>query len=440
MYTSVLCGSLSLIVGAVANYGDIAERLSEMVADITDKASRATKLLLLYRTRDMRWLCSDLYAQVFHFYREAIEWYKKSKVKKAVESFNANMTKPYDKAVAKIESLITEIYREGQVAKSAQIAVTREDFEDWIRDKRRQYTDRDDLVFAGRQAQRLLRAMGDSAERSEENSRVESQPVVSVQDMPVREETEWSLDRTVTRDSSNQLQKFVVGSDGLTFFKDGKFWLPEPRIVSRLGDWIGPDTLLSTLWIESPTRSRGCPGSRAAALTTVATAWDSEMPIISHFCAIPYHGDVPGDRTVEEVGLIGLVYSLVLQLLQFNVEADRFHTTREQLTALDGSNTSWPDALAMFKYLLQTTPQVTRCVVDGLNELSYSDGAEWCGAFLDTLLEHQRLSAQGFKILLTTKGQSRVLGDYIVEDARIVANGPAREVVRDGEWVDTAER
>ncbi|KAF3045327.1 hypothetical protein E8E11_003619 [Didymella keratinophila] len=441
IYTSVLCGGLSLIVGAAANYNDIAERLSEMIADITDRASRAAKLLLVYKTRDMRWLCSDLYAQVFLFYREVIEWYRKSKVKKALESFNANMTKPYERAVARIEILITEIYREGKVAGSAQIAVLGEDIEDYIRDQRRQRTDWDDLVFAGRQAQRLLKAMGDSAERSNETPKVDgSSSFQRVESVPARDETGGPLNREEVRQSSDRLQRFVVGNDGPALFKNGKFWLPEPRIVSMLGEWIGSDALLSTLWIESPTMTRGFPGSRAAALTTVATAWDSELPIISHFCATPYHGDLPDGRTLAEVGLIGLVYSLILQLLQFNVEGDKFRTTKKLLESLDGSETSWVSALAMFKDLLQTTPQVTRCVIDGLNELSFSEGAEWSSAFLEALLEHQRISTEGFKILLTTRGGSRVLPDHIAEDDRAVATGPAREVIRDGQWIETTAK
>lgn len=442
MYTSTLCGSLALIVNATVNYSEIAEGLSEMVASITDKATRAAQWLLLYKTKDLRELFAELYAQIFLFYRDAIEWYAKPKFARAFESFNAHLVKPYEKAVAKIESLLVEIGRAANVADAARAIAFYDDFEEVLHNQRRRNTDRDDLKFAGHHARRLLLLMGETLNHQKDALPTEENLRLKLTEDDARRQTGMGgpLSRAEAKECSSQLQKYVVGSEGPSLFKDGKFWLPEPRIVSMLGEWIGPDTSLSTLWVESPSTSRGFPGSRAAALTTVATAWDSEMPVISHFCARPYHGDLADDRTVEEVGLIGLVCSLIVQLVQFNVEGDEFRTTRERLAKLDGSDASWPEALAFFRELLRATPQVTRCVIDGLNELSFADGAEWCGAFLETLLEHQRSSPQGFKILLTTTGQSRVLPEHVREENTAAASGAAREVIRDGKWIDLVER
>ena len=430
-----------MIVGATVNYSDIAERLSEMVANVTDKAARAANILIIYRTRNLRELFSDLYAQVFLFYRDAIQWYAKSKVARAFESFNANLVKPYEKAATKIESLLTEMYREANVANSAQIAVFFEDIEDRLRNQRGQYTDRDDLVFAGRQGRRLLLSMHESADLQREVFRIsESQRMEPTENMSIQTNVEGLLSRVEARTLGSQLQKFVVGSEGPSLFKDGMFWLPEPRICSMLSDWISPDTLLSTLWIGSPSSSPGFSGSRAAALTAVVTAWDSEMPVISHFCGRPYFGDLAEGCTVEEVGLIGLVYSLVAQLLQFNVKDDNFQVSEERFAQLNGSRASWPGALLLFKELLRTTPHVTRCVIDGLNGLSSSDGADWCGDLLQTLMEHRKSFAKDFKILLTTTGQSRVLPDYICREDTVVTQEVAREVIRGGRWLNMTKR
>jgi hypothetical protein len=167
VYTSVLCGSLALIVQAAVNHNDIAERLSEMVADIADKATRAASLVTIYRTNSFRELFSDWYAQVFLFYCDAIEWYAKSKVVKVFDSFNANLVKPYEKVAARIENLVIEMYREAIVARSAQMVVLAESFMDELQRQRSQVTDRDDLVFAGRQGRRLLMLMNDSAHLEE---------------------------------------------------------------------------------------------------------------------------------------------------------------------------------------------------------------------------------------------------------------------------------
>jgi hypothetical protein len=198
---------------------------------------------------------------------------------------------------------------------------------------------------------------------------------------------------------------------------------------------MSPDTPISTLWITSSAAARGFPGSRAASLVTLVAAWESRLPIISHFCARPYHGDLTQGRSVERAGLVGLVYSLIIQLLQFNVKDDAFRTSKEAFDKLNGSDESWPGALLLLKTLLQSTPHLQRLIVDGLNDLCFSSGSEWCAALLNMLHEHQRTSALGFKILLTTTGQSRVLPQYIEVKDRILVQTGAKEIIREGRWV-----
>ncbi|OSS52612.1 hypothetical protein B5807_02486 [Epicoccum nigrum] len=441
MYTSTLCGSLSLIVNAAVNHNDIAEKLSEMVADIADKATRAASMVMIYRTKSFRELFSDLYAQVFLFYRDAIEWYAKSKVAKVFDSFNANLVKPYEKAAARIENLVTEMYREAEVARSAQMAVLAESFEDELQRQRSRVTDRDDLVFAGRQGRRLLMLMHDSAHLEETSPQSKANRLIeAVVEEESADDADDLLSRAGTKAISNQLEPHVVGTEGPSLFKDGKFWLPDIDVSIKLGDWMSPDTTLSTLWITSPAAARGFPGSRAAALIALVAAWESSLPIISHFCARPYHGDISQGRSVEKTGLIGLVYSLIIQLLQFNVKDDAFRISKDAFDRLDGSDGSWPSALALLRDLLQSTPQLQRCIIDGLNDLCFSSGAEWCGAFLHMLLEHQRTTTSGFRILLTTTGQSRVLPQYVQVRNRILVQTGAKEVIREGRWVKAEER
>jgi hypothetical protein len=436
MYTSALYGSLALIVNAAVNHNNIVERLSEMVADIADKATRAASMVIIYRTNSFRELFSDLYAQVFLFYRDAIKWYAKSKVSKMFDSFNANLVKPYEKAAARIENLVTEMYREAMVARSAQMAVLAESFEDELQRQRSQVTDRDDLVFAGRQGRRLLMLMHDSAHLEEALPQSKTNRLIeAVVEEDATDDAKDQLNRAGTKALSSQLEPYVVGTEGPSLFKVGKLWLPDIDISIKLGDWMSPDTPISTLWITSPTAARGFPGSRATALVTLVAAWESSLPIISHFCARPYHGDLAQGHSVEKAGLIGLVYSLIIQLLQFNVKDDAFKPSRDTFDKLDGSDESWPGALLLLKSLLQSTPQLQRLIIDGLNDLCFSSGSEWCADLLNMLLEHQRTATPGFKILLTTTGQSRVLPQYIEVKDRILVQTGAKEVIREGRWI-----
>ena len=175
-------------------------------------------------------------------------------------------------------------------------------------------------------------------------------------------------------------------------------------------------------------------------MVAAVAAWDSALPVISHFCERARVSDVPDGRGIEEVGLIGLVYSLISQLLQFKVKDDAFQISRGQLEKLDGSDESSIDALLVVRDLLRMTPHLQRCIIDGLNDVCFSSGAEWCSSFLEMLFEHQRTFAPNFKILLTTNGQSRVLPDHVRAEDRAFVQRGARALTRGGRWLNAAER
>ena len=106
---------------------------------------------------------------------------------------------------------------------------------------------------------------------------------------------------------------------------------------------------------------------------------------------------------------------------------------------LDGSDGNWPEALRVLSTLLNATPHLALCVIDGLNDIAFGLGANWCSAFLGVLFEHQKTSRGSFKILLTTSGQSRVLQNYVNVDNRVFAQAGAREIIRGGRWVQSPD-
>jgi hypothetical protein len=84
---------------------------------------------------------------------------------------------------------------------------------------------------------------------------------------------------------------------------------------------------------------------------------------------------------------------------------------------------------------LVSTTHLQLCVIDALNDLSFSGGAQWCSALLAMLFEHQQSSVSNLKILLTTAGQSRVLQDHVGVADRIFAHTGGREIIRGGKWM-----
>ncbi|KAI1086588.1 hypothetical protein F5B19DRAFT_498199 [Rostrohypoxylon terebratum] len=140
--------------------------------------------------------------------------------------------------------------------------------------------------------------------------------------------------------------------------------------------------------------------------------------------------------SVEQVGLIGMVYSLICQLLQFSRPSDTLRISKESLKALKQEEGSWDIALEVLEALLQQTPVLAYCVIDGLNDLELGDGGQWCIQFLRILFAHQKLPGITFNILLTTAGQSQILASGIKLEERHMAMKPARELVRRGRRID----
>ncbi|KAH8708363.1 hypothetical protein GQ44DRAFT_470055 [Phaeosphaeriaceae sp. PMI808] len=446
-YAAALCGSLQLIVSAAVNHDEIADTISETVANITQKAARAANTLLLVRTRAIRELFSELYAHVFEFYSDAIEWYMQSKASRFWNSFNAKVKERHEQAAARIENILVEMYREMNMAHFAEykIRLTEKERQADIARQRQQYPDRYELLSAGRNAQEMLLGLHKSRcieawtdGRTLEGQETLQSPISSKRISAITN----LLNRAAIRSFATPLETFVVGSEGQDLFNDGKLWLPDITISMKLHNFIGNDASSPTLWISSPDAGpEEFPSSRAAAVNLFLAAWQAEMPLVSHFCVRLRYATLAKNRKVEEVGLIGLVYSLIRQLLQFDFEDDEFFIPKKDIEALDGSDHSWRQALNLLSTLLKTTPHLSLCLIHGLNDLAFSSsGAEWCGAFLAILFAHQQSSPNTFRILLTTTGQSRALQEYVdVSDRMFVENG-AREVMRGGRWIGATER
>ena len=423
------------------NHDEIADTISEFVTKITQKAARASNALLLVRTRAIRELFSELYAQVFEFYSDAIEWYMQSKASRFFGSFNTKMKDRYEKTAARIEETLIEMYREMELAHFAvsKIQLSAQERRNDIARQREQPFDQFALDFAGRNAQALLLGWHKSLciEASHDSTVLGQryhEPSASNQ---VDRAVPGMLNRTTAKALATRLESFIVGSDGQDLFDDGRFWLPDIQISTRLHDFIGSRSRPTVLWVSSPTvTQQEVSSARTAARSVLLAATQAEMPMISHFCQRPRFATLAQHRKVEETGMIGLVYSLINQLLQFDFEDDLFQVLELDIKALDGSDGSWPQALDILSKLLRTTPHMGLCVIDGLNELAFSSsGAEWCAEFLTMLFAHQKQSPDIFRILLTTSGHSKVLQDYVNAVDRLFTQGKAREVMREGRWI-----
>ena len=218
--------------------------------------------------------------------------------------------------------------------------------------------------------------------------------------------------------------------------------LVEPAVLHALQSWISETEDSRTLWIVGPHENSAESSARTAALGIIASAFQQNVPFISHFCERPRYGRSAGSgsggvgraQSSEETGLIGCVYSLISQLLQFSIEETDLDLSPERLAKLDGSMESWDVSLDLLEDLLERTPLLPYCVIHGLNDLDWAAGAEACAEVLDVLLRHQERADSVFNILLTTAGLT--LARYIPAKQRLYASDEIRRVERRGERLD----
>jgi len=410
--------------------------LSRSVADISDKVATCSNVITIVKTSRARRKLADIYATMFRFYQNAIEWYLQSKFGRFIRSFNENLVKQFEETKKELEDSIGELYREAAIANTAMITMINgkvHSLEAEVRRQRHNFEIQD--AVAGQRMQKMMQVTWTGVNELErmiqsatdDNSRNGDRPVAQAFAAEVAAPEQASA-------YESKLQVLAIGDEGPCLFEKSSLWLAEVHTLSRLQGWMASDGGGSrSLWISSPFEVGDLvTEARAAALATVATAWQAESPVLSYFCKRPKPNQMRVDMTIEQLGLLSMVYSLIHQLLQFKGVRAEIGIMHKDLSTLDGGLNSWGTSLRVLAALLEHIPVVTFCVVDGLNKFEYGNGIPWCKQFLDILIKRQWKDKSTFNVLLTTAGQSRVLPRYIELRDCHIATKRVKEVIKSG--------
>ena len=228
---------------------------------------------------------------------------------------------------------------------------------------------------------------------------------------------------TVLQDGKCLIQH-IIGHNGFALLADRKNRLLEPELVTILRKWLAKTNIAQTLWIQGPSELGKDSSVKGSGLALITAALQAETPFISHFYELPDRGNSMIRENSQRTGLIGMLYNLIYQLLQFIMEETTVNSISTRLKDLDGSEASWPKAISLFEELLCDNSNLSYCVIHGINRLEAAGGSGWCSELISTLLKRQKIAKTPFSLLFTTSGSSRALSAQIqVQDRHIHLQG-----------------
>ncbi len=184
------------------------------------------------------------------------------------------------------------------------------------------------------------------------------------------------------------------------------------EIFARLRDWISSDKS-EILWIAGPNEHCYPSKMSAIAATMVELFAEAKPMVVFHFCDLPNPRTIQDGKSMEEIGLISMVYSMIQQLIehvppQFDSSID-FGPKR--FTPLDGNASTLDGALELFRDLIPLCLPYIVFIVDGIERLDYRKGQQGCKEFVNTLRQLTTMKPPDddpqrvYKVLFTTAGK-----------------------------------
>jgi hypothetical protein len=157
----------------------------------------------------------------------------------------------------------------------------------------------------------------------------------------------------------------------------------------------------------------------------------AKLPVISYFCQLSRDKSLRPGNTRESQELVALTYSLIRQLIerlpaQLECESD---FGGERFSRLDGTLKTWNDAVEALNDLLQFTPTILYCIIDGFQWLDDPSTDKFLKELVKVFRGAALPSSNCFKVLITTTGRSRSLLGELSPTELILAD---RDGAKDG--------
>ncbi|KAL8859318.1 MAG: hypothetical protein Q9178_004256 [Gyalolechia marmorata] len=124
-YASVFCGTLQTLIQASVNYEKIADGLSRALEEISEAVDACVKDAMVFGTQAMQHNIANLYAHIFFFLRNTIDWYMGKWIKRALSSLKEDFYDRFATEVSDIKQISQAISREAQHGSHSEVRYTR---------------------------------------------------------------------------------------------------------------------------------------------------------------------------------------------------------------------------------------------------------------------------------------------------------------------------
>lgn len=203
------------------------------------------------------------------------------------------------------------------------------------------------------------------------------------------------------------------------------------QVVAALQEWTTSSSS-QIINVVGPSQIEEPSSTAPIASHCIDLAVESRIPVISFFCELPRRGmTLPHPMTPEMAALISLTYALIRQLIELFPSAMIQVPTslnRQSFERLNGFSESLDEALEILGLLLDQSPPILLCIIDGLQKLDDQETRRHLTLLLETLRGQRRtMDADNanpdrvLKILFTTAGRSRCLLNGLTRDELVFA-------------------
>lgn len=484
-YVSLFTGTLNSIIRASVNHETIALGLSRSLSELTNIVAECKMVRHLYDTEGVQMLIANLYAHIFLFLKDAMEWYLDKQWKRILRSLRQDFYEDFKEQLSDIRVIANQIKHRSDMGLSAEQRVTRLTVEQINADLRAFTSDRAGETAELQDSVRKLEQRIANDERRKQTLLLESpekmeslaafivshmvellegraiewieqrkilavkpedemySPINPVEASPTRLALQGSVGREEYLAASRDLELHFDSHQIRRHVELGAQVSVSREVSDRLRSFVsdGHEPVLAMAGSTSLDH-HGLSTMAKVAASFVGHAIDIGLPTISWFCGLSRDVKENTGLTREATALISMTYALIRQLieilpLRLGVPLG---VSTDDLVNL-GKTGMTSETLSMFETALSSLAQLisqidvtTFIVIDGIQWLDDVSTSPYLNELIKVLVRaaadnHQARGQQRpvVRVLLTTTGRSRSLLRALENNVYLLADRASRQ-------------